>query len=167
MRKGDRLLVWKLDRLGRNLLHLINTVHDLTTRGIGFQVLTGHGASINTATPEGKLVFGIFAVLAEFERELVSERTKVGLAAARARGSKGGGRYKMTSAKLHLAMAVLVALSDGAILAAPGGATVPLVDGSQWSQREGTQERQLVRENKWIRRRALVNRCAAGAGKTG
>jgi DNA invertase Pin-like site-specific DNA recombinase len=107
LRKGDRLLVWKLDRLGRNLRHLINTVHDLTTRGIGFQVLTGHGASINTATPEGKLVFGIFAALAEFERELVSERTKVGLASARARGRKGGGQYKMTAAKLRLAMAAM------------------------------------------------------------
>ena len=107
LRKGDRLLVWKLDRLGRNLRHLINTVYDLTTRGIGFQVLTGHGASINTATPEGKLVFGIFAALAEFERELVSERTKVGLASARARGRKGGGQYKMTSAKLRLAMAAM------------------------------------------------------------
>ncbi len=107
LRKGDRLLVWKLDRLGRNLRHLINAVHDLTARGIGFQVLTGHGASINTATPEGKLVFGIFAALAEFERELVSERTKVGLASARARGRKGGGQYKMTSAKLRLAMAAM------------------------------------------------------------
>jgi len=107
LRKGDRLLVWKLDRLGRNLRHLINTVYDLTTRGVGFQVLTGHGASINTATPEGKLVFGIFAALAEFERELVSERTKVGLASARARGRKGGGQYKMTSAKLRLAMAAM------------------------------------------------------------
>lgn len=84
LREGDTLLVWKLDRFGRNLRHLINTVHDLTTRGVGFQVLTGHGASIKTTTPEGKLVFGIFAALAEFERELVSERTKVGLAAARA-----------------------------------------------------------------------------------
>jgi DNA invertase Pin-like site-specific DNA recombinase len=107
LRTGDRLLVWKLDRLGRNLRHLINTVHDLTTRGVGFQVLTGHGASINTATPEGKLVFGIFAALAEFERELVSERTKVGLASARARGRKGGGQYKMTAAKLRLAMAAM------------------------------------------------------------
>src|SRR5665647_1835055 len=107
LRAGDTLLVWKLDRLGRNLRHLINTVHDLTTRGIGFQVLTGHGASINTATPEGKLVFGIFAALAEFERELVSERTKVGLASARARGRKGGGQYKMTSAKLRLAMTAM------------------------------------------------------------
>ena len=107
LRKGDTLLVWKLDRLGRNLHHLVNTVHDLTTRGVGFQVLTGHGASINTSTPEGNLVFGIFAALAEFERELVSERTKVGLASARARGRKGGGQYKMTPAKLRLAMAAM------------------------------------------------------------
>ena len=107
LRKGDTLLVWKLDRLGRNLHHLVNTVHDLTTRGIDFQVLTGHGASINTSTPEGNLVFGIFAALAEFERELVSERTKVGLASARARGHKGGGQYKMTPAKLRLAMAAM------------------------------------------------------------
>ncbi len=107
LREGDTLLVWKLDRLGRNLHHLVNTVHDLTTRGVGFQVLTGHGASINTSTPEGKLVFGIFAALAEFERELVSERTKVGLASARARGRKGGGQYKMTPAKLRLAMAAM------------------------------------------------------------
>ena len=107
LREGDTLLMWKLDRLGRNLRHLINTVHDLTARGVGFKVLTGHGASINTTTPEGKLVFGIFAALAEFERELVSERTKVGLASARARGRNGGGQYKMTSAKLRLAMAAM------------------------------------------------------------
>ncbi len=107
LREGDTLLVWKLDRLGRNLRHLVNTVHELTTRGVGFQVLTGHGASINTTTPEGKLVFGIFAALAEFERELVSERTKVGLASARARGRNGGAKYKMTPAKLRLAMAAM------------------------------------------------------------
>ena len=107
LREGDTLLVWKLDRLGRNLRHLINTVHDLTARGVSFKVLTGHGASINTTTPEGKLVFGIFAALAEFEREMVSERTKVGLASARARGRNGGGQYKMTSAKLRLAMAAM------------------------------------------------------------
>ena len=107
LREGDTLLMWKLDRLGRNLRHLINTVHDLTARGVSFKVLTGHGASINTTTPEGKLVFGIFAALAEFEREMVSERTKVGLASARARGRNGGGQYKMTSAKLRLAMAAM------------------------------------------------------------
>jgi DNA invertase Pin-like site-specific DNA recombinase len=107
LREGDTLVVWKLDRLGRNLRHLVNTVHDLTSKGVGFKVLTGHGASIDTTTPEGKLVFGIFAALAEFERELVSERTKVGLASARARGRHGGGQYKMTPAKLRLAMAAM------------------------------------------------------------
>jgi len=100
-------VVWKLDRLGRNLRHLINTVQELTSKGVGFQVLTGHGASINTRTPEGQLVFGIFAALAEFERALISERTKVGLASARARGRSGGGQYKMTPAKLRIAMAAM------------------------------------------------------------
>ncbi len=107
LRPGDTLVVWKLDRLGRDLRHLINTVHDLTQRGIGFKVLTGHGASIDTTTPSGKLVFGIFAALAEFERELISERTKAGLASARARGRKGGAPFKMTAAKLRVAMAVM------------------------------------------------------------
>ena len=97
--------VGNLDRLGRDLRHLVNTVHDLTARGIGFKVLTGHGASIDTTFPGGKLVFGIFAALAEFERELIIERTKAGMAAARARGRSGGRPYKMTAAKLRLAMA--------------------------------------------------------------
>lgn len=107
LREGDTLLVWKLDRLGRDLRHLVNTVHDLTTRGIGFKVLTGHGASIDTTTSSGKLVFGIFAALAEFERELIIERTKAGLAAARARGRNGGRPYSMTAAKLRLASAAM------------------------------------------------------------
>jgi DNA invertase Pin-like site-specific DNA recombinase len=107
LRDGDTLVVWKLDRLGRDLRHLVNTVHDLTQRGVGLKVLAGHGASIDTATPAGKLVFGIFAALAEFERELISERTKAGLASARARGRKGGAPFKMTSAKLRLAMAAM------------------------------------------------------------
>lgn len=64
LREGDTLVLWKLDRLGRDLRHLVNTVHDLTTRGIGLRVLTGHGAAIDTTTPAGKLVFGIFAALA-------------------------------------------------------------------------------------------------------
>ncbi len=107
LRKGDTLLVWKLDRLGRDLRHLVNTVHDLAERGVAFRVLTGHGASIDTTKPAGKLVFGIFAALAEFERELISERTKAGLASARARGRKGGAPFKMTPAKLRLAMAAM------------------------------------------------------------
>src|SRR5690349_15436594 len=102
LRAGDILVVWKLDRLGRDLRHLVNTVHDLTTRGIGLKVLTGQGAAIDTTTAAGKLVFGIFAALAEFERELIVERTKAGMAAARARGRTGGRPYKMTPAKLRL-----------------------------------------------------------------
>ena len=107
LRKNDTLVVWKLDRLGRDLRHLVNTVHDLTTKGVGFKVLTGHGAAIDTTTAAGKLVFGIFAALAEFEREMIKERTLAGMASARARGRKGGRPYKMTQAKLRLAMASL------------------------------------------------------------
>lgn len=70
LRDGDTLVVWKLDRLGRDLRHLVNVVHNLTERGIGLKVLTGQGAAIDTTTASGKLVFGIFAALAEFEREL-------------------------------------------------------------------------------------------------
>jgi DNA invertase Pin-like site-specific DNA recombinase len=107
LREGDTLYIWKLDRLGRDLRHLINTVHDLTSRGVGLKVLTGHGAAIDTTTPAGKLVFGIFAALSEFERELIKERTVAGLASARARGRKGGRPFKMTPAKLRLAMAAM------------------------------------------------------------
>ena len=105
LRSGDTLIVWKLDRLGRDLRHLVNVVHDLTERGVGLKVLTGQGAAIDTTTASGKLVFGIFAALAEFERELISERTKAGLASARARGRKGGRPYKMTPTKVRLAAA--------------------------------------------------------------
>jgi DNA invertase Pin-like site-specific DNA recombinase len=107
LRERDTLIVWKLDRLGRDLRHLVNTVHELTTRGIGLKVLTGQGAAIDTTTAAGKLVFGIFAALAEFERELIVERTKAGMAAARARGRNGGRPFKMTPAKLRLAMAAM------------------------------------------------------------
>ncbi|WP_298624458.1 recombinase family protein [uncultured Legionella sp.] len=107
LREEDTLIVWKLDRLGRNLHHLVNTVHDLTEKNIGLKVLTGHGAAIDTTTAAGKLVFGIFAALAEFEREIIKERTLAGMASARARGRKGGRPYKMTPAKLRLAMVSL------------------------------------------------------------
>ncbi len=105
LRSGDTLVVWKLDRLGRSLRHLVNVVHDLTERSIGLRVLTGQGAAIDTTTAAGKLVFGIFAALAEFERELIRERTIAGLAAARARGRNGGRKPKMTPAKVRLAQA--------------------------------------------------------------
>lgn len=107
MRHGDTLVVWKLDRLGRDLRHLVNLVGDLTKRGIGLKVLAGEGASIDTTTANGRLVFAIFAGLAEFERELIVERTKAGLAAARARGRSGGRPFKMTPAKLRLAQAAM------------------------------------------------------------
>lgn len=107
LRPGDTLVVWKLDRLGRDLRHLVNLVDDLTKRNIGLKVLAGEGASINTATANGRLVFGIFAALAEFERALIIERTKAGLAAARARGRNGGAPFKMTPAKVRLAQAAM------------------------------------------------------------
>jgi DNA invertase Pin-like site-specific DNA recombinase len=109
LKAGDVLVVWKLDRLGRDLRHLVNLVQELAERGAGLKVLTGQGAAIDTTTPAGKLAFGIFAAIAEFERELIVERTKAGLAAARARGRRGGRPYKMTPAKLRLAM---VAMAD-------------------------------------------------------
>lgn len=107
LRRGDVLLVWKLDRLGRDLRHLVNVVQDLADRGVGFKVLSGQGAEMDTTTASGKLVFGIFAALAEFERELIRERTIAGLAAARARGRKGGRRFALTKAQVHLAQAAM------------------------------------------------------------
>src|SRR5512144_537684 len=107
LRGGDTLVVWKLDRLGRDLNHLVTTVQTLAKRGIGFKVLSGQGADIDTTTASGKLIFGIFAALAEFEQELIRERTKAGLAAARARGRRGGAPFTMTPAKLRLAMAAM------------------------------------------------------------
>jgi DNA invertase Pin-like site-specific DNA recombinase len=107
LRPGDALVVWKLDRLGRNLKHLINTVDDLRKKEIGFKVLSGSGAQIDTTTSNGRMIFGIFAVLAEFERELISERTHAGLKAARARGRNGGRPRKMDKSTLQMAMAAL------------------------------------------------------------
>jgi DNA invertase Pin-like site-specific DNA recombinase len=99
---GDTLVIWKLDRLGRSLRHLVNTVGELTARGIGLKVLTGEGAMIDTTTASGRLMFGIFAALAEFERELIVERTKAGIAAARARGQHCGRRPKLTPKEIRL-----------------------------------------------------------------
>ena len=107
LQPGNSLVVWKLDRLGRDLKHLINTIDDLRKRNIGFKVLSGTGAQIDTNTPNGRLCFGIFAALAEFERELIIERTRAGLAAARARGRKGGRPRKMTKINLQMAMTAM------------------------------------------------------------
>ena len=86
-RPGDTLVVWRLDRPGRSLRHLIETVTDLEKRGVGFKSLT---ESIDTTSPGGKLIFHIFGALAEFERDLIRERTNAGLTAARSRGRTGG-----------------------------------------------------------------------------
>jgi DNA invertase Pin-like site-specific DNA recombinase len=107
LQSGNTLVVWKLDRLGRDLRHLVNTVEDLRERGVGLKVLTGAGAQIDTTSANGRLVFGIFAAFAEFERELIAERTQAGLAAARARGRLGGRPRKMDRATLTMAMAAM------------------------------------------------------------
>lgn len=107
LREGDILVIWKLDRLGRSLRHLINLVDGFIKQKIGFKVLAGQGAQIDVTTPNGKMIFGIFATLAEFERELISERTKAGLAAARARGRKGGRRRKMDASTIKMAMSAM------------------------------------------------------------
>ncbi|MHB8577911.1 MAG: recombinase family protein, partial [Dehalococcoidia bacterium] len=86
-RAGDTLVVWKLDRLGRSLPHLVTTVRELATRGVGFQSLQER---LDTTTAGGSLIFQLVAALAEFERDLIRERTTAGLAAARARGRNGG-----------------------------------------------------------------------------
>lgn len=107
LQPGNTLVIWKLDRLGRDLRHLVNTVEDLRLRGINLKVLTGAGARIDTTTADGRLAFGIFAAFAEFERELIAERTRAGLAAARARGRLGGRPRKMDRATLNMAMAAM------------------------------------------------------------
>ena len=100
LRPGDTLVVWKLDRLGRSLRHLVDTVAGLAERGVGFRSLQ---EVIDTTTPGGKLVFHVFAALAEFERDLIRERTTAGLAAARSRGRRGGRPSVMTIDKLQVA----------------------------------------------------------------
>lgn len=107
LREGDTLVIWKLDRLGRSTSHLIETVHGLGQRGVGFRCLTGLGSTIDTGTPEGRLCFSMFAALAEFEADLISERTKAGLAAARARGRKGGRKPAFTALNLRAAQSAL------------------------------------------------------------
>jgi DNA invertase Pin-like site-specific DNA recombinase len=100
LRPGDTLVVWKLDRLGRSLRHLVDTVTGLADRGVGFRSLQ---EQVDTTTPGGKLVFHVFAALAEFERDLARERTSAGLAAARARGRRGGRPPVMTTHKPQVA----------------------------------------------------------------
>lgn len=105
LRPGDTLVVWKIDRLGRSLAHLVAVVEDLRSRGIGFRSLTDPG--MDTTTASGALIFHIFGALAAFERELIRERTKAGLAVAAARGRRGGRRPVVTAAVLKRAKALM------------------------------------------------------------
>ena len=107
LQPSNTLVLWKLDRLGRDLKHLVTTVDELRRREVGLKVLAGAGAQIDTLTANGRLFFGIFAALAEFERELIAERTRAGLAAARARGRLGGRPRKVDRGALQMAMAAL------------------------------------------------------------
>ena len=100
VRDADVLIVWKLDRLGRSLPHLIETVSALEKRGVGFRSLT---EAIDTTTPGGRLVFHLFGALGQFERDLIRERTRAGLVAAGARGRKGGRKAVITAEKLKRA----------------------------------------------------------------
>jgi DNA invertase Pin-like site-specific DNA recombinase len=105
LRKDDVLVIWKLDRLGRNLKHLLATVEDLSNRGVGFKVL--QGAPIDTTTSQGKLMFTLFAALAEFERDTIRERVMAGLKAARARGRKGGRLSALTPSMIRRAQVAM------------------------------------------------------------
>jgi len=96
-REGDCIVVWRLDRLGRSLKHLISVVEDLESQGVGFASLQ---EGFDTTTSGGKLVFQIFGALAEFERNLIRERTKAGLAAAKARGRVGGRKEKLSDEQI-------------------------------------------------------------------
>jgi DNA invertase Pin-like site-specific DNA recombinase len=112
IRPGDCLVVWKLDRLGRSLPHLLTTVTDLKTRGIAFRSLT---EQMDTTTPQGEFLFHVFGALAQFERSLIQERVQAGLAAARRRGRRGGRPVAIDAEKLG---AVITALGGGATKAA-------------------------------------------------
>src|SRR5215510_14843120 len=96
---GDTLVVWKLDRIARSLLHLLEILQDLQARQVGLRVLEGVGAQRNPATSEGKLFFSMLGAFAEFERTLIKERVVAGLVAARARGHIGGRRPKLSAAQ--------------------------------------------------------------------
>jgi DNA invertase Pin-like site-specific DNA recombinase len=99
LREGDTLVVWRLDRLGRSLRHLIDTITALDERGVGFKSLT---ENIDTTTSGGKLVFHIFGALAEFEREIIRERTQAGLQSARSRGKIGGRPKALTPKEVQI-----------------------------------------------------------------
>ncbi len=112
LREGDTLVIWKLDRLGRNLAHLIQLTNTLMEKKVGLISLND---PIDTTTAQGRLVFGIFASLAEFERELIRERTQAGLKSARARGRKGGRPKGLTQEAIEKATIAEALYKNGSI----------------------------------------------------
>src|SRR5262245_23611516 len=104
---GDTLVAWKLDRLARSSLHLLELVQDLLTRDIGLRILDGAGASLDITTSQGKFFIAVFAAVAELEREMIRERVLAGLDAARTRGHKGGRREKLSPAQQEQAQALV------------------------------------------------------------
>lgn len=112
IREGDTLVIWKLDRLGRNLAHLIHLTNKLIEKKIGLISLND---PIDTSTAQGRMVFGIFATLAEFERELIRERTQAGLKSARARGRKGGRPKGMSQSAIEKAAIAEALYKNGTI----------------------------------------------------
>lgn len=118
LRPGDVLVVWKLDRLGRTMLHLVETVNGLGADGIGFKSLL---EQIDTTTPTGRLIFHLFASLAEFERDMIRERAAAGRAAAKARGRTGGRPLSITPDKIAAAKALIAGGSTAKAAAAAIG----------------------------------------------
>ncbi|HAU1733635.1 TPA: recombinase family protein [Legionella pneumophila] len=112
IREGDTLVIWKLDRLGRNLAHLIHLTNKLIEKNVGLISLND---PIDTSTAQGRMVFGIFATLAEFERELIRERTQAGLKSARARGRKGGRPKGMSKSAMEKAAIAEALYKNGTI----------------------------------------------------
>lgn len=107
LRPDDILVVWRLDRLGRNLRHLINMSQDLLDKKIELEILSGFGGGLDTTTPMGRMFFQIMAMMAEFERELIRERTMAGLASARARGRHGGRKFRLSKAQVRYLQAAM------------------------------------------------------------
>ena len=107
LREGDVLVIWKFDRLGRSMAELVALVDELGKRGVCLKVLTGAGAALDTTRPEGRFIFGVFAAFAEFEREMIRERTREGIKAARRRGKRPGRPPSLTPEKLDMAQQLI------------------------------------------------------------
>lgn len=133
---GDVLTVWKVDRIGRSLLDLVGLVETLKRRDIGLKVLTGAGASIDTTKPEGRLFFTMFAAMAEFERELIRERTAAGMKAAKRRGVHVGRPRKLAADQLDMATQLMADRSQRDVARALGVSTSTLREAMKQRRRK-------------------------------